>query len=132
MNNLQYLATELFKVKIGLSQEMMKEIFIFQENESYSLRRDNLLARKNIQKMQYGTESISNWGEKIWDLLTGEINIVLLSSIPKLKLENGSQKNFHASLSDIYKTYILFLLYLIYLRQLLNLPSYFDWRFKSS
>ena len=132
MNNLQYLATELFKVKIGLPQEMMKEIFIFQENESYSLRRDNLLARKNIQKMQYGTESISNWGEKIWDLLTGEINIVLLSSIPKLKLENSSQKNFHASLSDIYKTYILFLLYLIYLRQLLNLPSYFDWRFKSS
>ena len=132
MNNLQYLATELFKVKIGLSQEMMKEIFIFQENESYSLRRDNLLARKNIQKMQYGTESISNWGEKIWDLLTGEINIVLLSWIPKLKLENDFQKNFHASLSDIYKTYILFLLYLIYLRQLLNLPSYFDWRFKSS
>ena len=56
--------------------------------------------------MQYGTESISNWGEKIWDMLTGEINIVLLSSIPKLKLENGSQKNFHASLSNIYKTYI--------------------------
>ena len=50
MNNLQYLATELFKVKIGLSPEMMKEIFIFEENEGYSLRRDNLLARKNIQK----------------------------------------------------------------------------------
>ena len=123
MNNLQYLATELFKVKIGLSQEMMKEIFIFQENKSYSLRRDNLLARKNIQKMQYGTESISNWGEKIWDLLTGEINIVLLSWIPKLKLENDFQKNFHASLSDIYKKYRL---YSIYIRHLLNLPPYFD------
>ena len=123
MNNLQYLATELFKVKIGLSPEMTKEIFIFEENQGYSLRRDNLLARKNMQKTQYGTESISNWGEKIWDLLTGEINIVLLSWIPKLKLENDFQKNFHASLSDIYKKYRL---YSIYIRHLLNLPPYFD------
>ena len=123
MNNLQYLATELFKVKIGLSPEMTKEIFIFEENQGYSLRRYNLLARKNMQKTQYGTESISNWGEKIWDLLTGEINIVLLSWIPKLKLENDFQKNFHASLSDIYKKYRL---YSIYIRHLLNLPPYFD------
>ena len=65
MNNPQYSATELFKVKIGLSPEMMKKRIIFQENEGYSLRRDNLLARKKIQKTQYGTESISNWGEKI-------------------------------------------------------------------
>ena len=31
MKNLQYLATELFKVKNGLSSEIMKEIFVFQE-----------------------------------------------------------------------------------------------------
>ena len=88
---------------------MMKEIFIFQENEGYSLRRDNLLAQKNIQKTQSGIESISNWGEKIWDLLTGEIDIVPLSSFPKLKLENGSLKNFHVSfVRHIYKISVIF------------------------
>ena len=32
MKNLQYLATELFGIKNDLYPEMMKEIFIFQEN----------------------------------------------------------------------------------------------------
>ena len=48
MKNLQYLATELFKVKNGLSPEIMKEIFVFQESDTYNLRSGNHLARKNI------------------------------------------------------------------------------------
>ena len=46
MKNLQYLATELFKVKNDLSPEIMKEIFVFQKNESYNLKSANHLARK--------------------------------------------------------------------------------------
>ena len=38
MKSLQYLAAKLFKVRNGLSPEIMKEIFAFQENEAYSLR----------------------------------------------------------------------------------------------
>ena len=34
MQNLQNLAAELFKVKNGLSLEIMKEFFVFQENEN--------------------------------------------------------------------------------------------------
>ena len=37
MKNLQYLATELLKVKNGLSLEITKEFFVFQENEAYNL-----------------------------------------------------------------------------------------------
>ena len=36
MKNLEYLATEIYKVKNGLSSELMKEVFIFQENELQS------------------------------------------------------------------------------------------------
>ena len=50
MKNLQYSATELFKVKNALSPEIMKEIFIFQESETYSLRSGNHLARKNMRQ----------------------------------------------------------------------------------
>ena len=35
MKNLQYLATEIFKVKNSLSPIIMHEVFNFQENESF-------------------------------------------------------------------------------------------------
>ena len=65
VKNLQHLATELFKVKNDLSPEIMKEIFVFQENETYNLRSGNHLARKNIRTTQYGTENVSNLGAKL-------------------------------------------------------------------
>ena len=37
MKNLQYLATDIFKVKNSLSPIIMKEVFNFQENKSYNL-----------------------------------------------------------------------------------------------
>ena len=67
------MATELFKLKNDLSPEIMKEIFVFQENEIYNLRNTNHLARKNIRTIQYETESISNLGVKLWNLLPREI-----------------------------------------------------------
>ena len=73
MKNLQHLATELFKVKNDLSPEIMKEIFVFQENETYNLRSGNYLARNNIRTTQYGIESVSNLEAKLWNLLPREI-----------------------------------------------------------
>ena len=55
MNNIQYLATKLIKVKNCLSPEMMKEIFVFQENENYNLRSGSHLAQNNIRTTQSGT-----------------------------------------------------------------------------
>ena len=52
MKNLQYLATEISKVKNGLWSELMKEIFIFQENENDHLRSATHLANRNtIQRI---------------------------------------------------------------------------------
>ena len=48
----EFLASELF----GLSPEIKKKIFVFQENETYNLRKGNHLARKNIRKTQYEKE----------------------------------------------------------------------------
>ena len=65
MRNLQHLATELFKVKNRLSPEIMKHIYVFQENETSSLRSGSYLARKNIRTTQYGTEIVSSLGAKL-------------------------------------------------------------------
>ena len=43
----------------------MKEIFIFQESATYSLRSCNHLVQ-NIQTTQHGIKSVSNFGAKIW------------------------------------------------------------------
>ena len=68
------MATELFKVKNGLSPEIMKEIFVFREGDTDNLRSGNHLARKNIRTTQYGIESVSNLGAKLWwNLLPREI-----------------------------------------------------------
>ena len=64
MSNLQNLATELFKVKNDLSPEIIKESFIFQENETYNLRSVNHLARESIRTTQYAVEIVSNLGAK--------------------------------------------------------------------
>ena len=69
MKNLKYLAAELFKVK----NDLCPEIFVFQESETYNFRSGNHLARKNIRTTQYGIESVSNLGAKLWNLLAGEI-----------------------------------------------------------
>ena len=38
---MQHLAAEVFNEKNDLSLKIMKEIFVFQENETYSLRSGN-------------------------------------------------------------------------------------------
>ena len=72
IKNLQYLATEIFKVENELCPEVMKEIFIFHE-PPYNLRSGNHLTRRNIRTTHYGIETISNLGAKIWDILPEEI-----------------------------------------------------------
>ena len=55
MKNLQYLATEIYKVKNCLSPEIMKEVFIFQENENYNLGSGTHLMNRNIHTAHFGT-----------------------------------------------------------------------------
>lgn len=70
----------------------MKEIWDFQENETSIVKSGNNLSQRNMQTIQYVTESISNLGAKILDLLPEEINM-----FSNIKLENGSLKNVLAS-----------------------------------
>ena len=66
--------TWLSYLKNGLSLEIMKENFVFQENEPYILRNGNHLAQKNMKTTKYGTERFSNFGAEIWDVTRGNNN----------------------------------------------------------
>ena len=50
-----------------------KKLFVFKKKETYKLRSGNHLARKNIPTKQYGIESVSYLGVKLWILLPAEI-----------------------------------------------------------
>ena len=56
--NLQQLAIEIFKVKIGIAPIIINEIFTFVKNNTYNLRSGMHLSRVNVHSTQYGTESI--------------------------------------------------------------------------
>ena len=102
IKNLQYLATEIFKVKNDLCPEIMKEIFIFHE-PAYSLRSGNHLSRRNIRTTHYGIQTISNLGAKIWNLLPGEIKNDSSLSVFKTKIKKWIPKKCPCKL---YQTYI--------------------------
>ena len=76
MKSLQYLATEIYKVKNCLSPEIMKEVFIFQENENYNLRSGTHLTNRNIHTVHFGTDTVTNLVPKIWKLVPDEIKML--------------------------------------------------------
>ena len=102
IKNLEYLATEIFKVKNDLCPEIMKEIFIFHENPTYNLRSGNQLTRRNIRTTHHGIETISNLGAKIWDLLPEEIKNASSLSVFKTKIKKWIPKKCLCKLCQAY------------------------------
>ena len=70
--NLQVLATELYKVKMGLAPQLVKEIFPL-STQAYNLRSTYEFKLENVKTVHYGTESLSFLGPKIWELVPLEI-----------------------------------------------------------
>ena len=76
--NLQSLATEIFKWKLGESSEIMNEIFNL-NNQPYNLRNKSELRRVCVRTVRYGTETISFFGPKIWDIIPTDFEVNYLS-----------------------------------------------------
>ena len=70
--NIRTLAIETYKFLQGLSPSLFNEIFVEREL-SYSLRGDNRLARRRVDSVRHGTESVSFLAPKIWDIFPKEI-----------------------------------------------------------
>ena len=88
--NLQVFATEMYKTSNGLSTPIMKDKFPINRNP-YNLRQNSQFSRPRINTVYHGTESISNLGQKIWDLLPS--NLKEMSQINfKKPLNNGNRR----------------------------------------
>ena len=71
--NLQFLATELYKVLNGLSSDLMKDVFTLNDDSGYSTHNKRTLKSRNIKTVRYGTDSLAYLAPRIWELVPNEM-----------------------------------------------------------
>ena len=69
--NLQLLATEIFKVKNGVSTGLTEDIFN-SDNKLYDLQNNRILLRKRNMTVFYRTKSLSSLAKRILELIPQE------------------------------------------------------------
>ena len=65
---MQSLAIEIYKFQAGLTSPIMSDLFVTREN-NYNLRNFQELESAHKRTVKFGTETISNRGPQIWNLI---------------------------------------------------------------
>ena len=65
--NINYLLTEIYKVKTDLSSLIIGDIFSLSENNSYSVRSGVTVIRQNIRTSKFGSETVSAIARILWN-----------------------------------------------------------------
>ena len=73
--NLQKLVTKIFKVKNGLSLELINDVFEFIE-KPYSLRTSSHFRSRRIRAIKYGIDTHFYLGSKLWNFVSNENNTI--------------------------------------------------------
>ena len=90
--NLQKLVTEIFKVKNGLSPELMNDVFEFIE-KPYSQRTTLHFRSRKIRTTKYGIETPSYLGPKLWNLVPNEYKTIESLADFKTKIKTWVKEN---------------------------------------
>ena len=77
--NIQTLAIELYKVWYGISPKIMSYVFPI----NMSSRKGEEFSSRNVKSVNYGTDSLSHLGPKIWNLVPPEWKSLSLSNFTK-------------------------------------------------
>ena len=78
--NIHQLATEMYKVKNGISPVFMNDIFTHRP-----IRGKDIFARPHVKTVKYGERSLRNFGPIIWNQMLSE-NLKFCSSLLSLRL----------------------------------------------
>ena len=90
--NLKRFVTEIFKVKNGLSPELMNDVFEFIEKR-YSLRTTSYFRSRKIRTTKYGIETPSYLGPKLWNLAPNEYKTIESHADFKAKIKTWVPEN---------------------------------------
>ena len=70
--NLQTVATEILKVYKTLSPAITVDLFHVRQS-NYNLRHNFYFAMPNVKSLNHGTESLSNLGPRLWNLVSDKV-----------------------------------------------------------
>ena len=73
--NFQVLTNALYKIVNGLSTEIMKEVFLFNENASYNTRNKRNFHLRSIKLVVFRSETLSYLALRIWSLFRLELRM---------------------------------------------------------
>ena len=71
--NLQFFATELYKVLNGLFPDLMKDVFPLNDDSGYSTCNGRTFKTRHLKTVRYGTDSLAYLAPKIWELVPNEM-----------------------------------------------------------
>ena len=100
VRNIQLLAVELYKVANGLSPEIMSHVFPVKENQRYPTK--NIFKSRNVHSVNYGTESLSHLGPKIWSLLPDDLKNIESLNTFKINIKQWRPKNCPCKLCKLF------------------------------
>ena len=105
----------------------MTEIFKFKDH-SYDLRNNNCLERLIIKSCKYGSETVSNLGAKLWDILPETIKKAETLQDFKKKTKSWTPLNCPCKLCKTYIASVDYVLVFSFMRfqfpNLLNVSTY--------
>ena len=90
--NLQFLASEMFKVKNGVSTGLAEDSFQF-ANKLYDLQNNRILLSKRNRIIFYGTKSLSSLAPRIWNEIPQSFKDEMIYRNSKLKSRHGLTTN---------------------------------------
>ena len=100
-NNLQILATEIYKALNHLYSPVMSDLFKIKETK-YNLRNRSILVSTNTKTTSYGINSITHLRPNIWELVPEEIKDNKSLNIFKQKIKIWIPKKCPCTLCKLY------------------------------
>ena len=86
----------------GLSPEIMREVFPFNENTSYNTRNKRKFHSTAIKSVTFGSETLSHLTRNIWELVLVEIkNVESVTCFKRAIKKMGTSKLSLASMPDV-------------------------------
>ena len=99
--NLQKLETKIFKAKMNLAPEKMKEVFEIVEGP-YALRNKLKLKLRKIDSVRYGTETASSVSARVWSSLSSDLKECKSLELFKSRIKILIPENCPCKLSKTY------------------------------
>ena len=100
--NIKMLAAELFKIKNGLSNDIMAQLICKRNSVGYSLRSQTDFSLPQVKSVNYSLKALRYFGPKIWNILPGHIkNSRTLREFSK-KVKSWIPRNFPCRICKSY------------------------------